>query len=277
MSPRRSRAISVDGLREQILQLSTEIRGAALSGIRRKRLEHQLRELTEELGRILRELDPISEPAVIFDPSNPKLVGRFVALALVAQPRSPLASVPKTYGSGIYAIYYNGRFDAYAPISGTETPIYVGTASPSIPNARTPFEQGAKLSERIAFHARNIARAMSTLSLDDFEFRSLVVQSGWEKQAESYLIHLFSPVWNKETQIVSGFGKHGDSATMRQHGRSPWDTLHPARAWAGESLSDQKSEEQIRSELSAHFTANLPYPDINAVLADFFEELKQTV
>ncbi|HEX8214002.1 MAG TPA: Eco29kI family restriction endonuclease [Allosphingosinicella sp.] len=246
-----------------------------MSDRRRRSLENEIRQIVEQLGSLLRELDPVVEPAAVFDPSNPKVVGRFVALALVAQPRCPLEQVELSYGSGIYALYYSGAFPAYDAISGSETPIYVGTASPAVGNARTPYEQGPRLSERIRYHAGNIAKATSTLSLSDFQYRSLVVQSGWEKQAESYLIHLFHPVWNKEVKIMSGFGKHGDSPTMRQHGRSPWDTMHPARTWAGDSASDQKPIPQIEAELIDHFERHPPYGSVEAVLADFLEELRQ--
>lgn len=86
------------------------------------------------------------------------------------------------------------------------------------------MEQGAKLCGRLSDHRKNIDKATSTLNLTDFEFRSLVVQSGWETAAEDYLIHLFSPIWNSETNILYGLGKHGDSATTRANKRSPWDT-----------------------------------------------------
>ena len=276
MTRRRKSGPSTAELREALRSLVAQAKESDLTARRRRALEGEIRDIVGELGHLLGQLDPISEPTAVFDPSNPKIVGRFVALALVAQPRLSLTDIPKVYGSGIYAFYYRGQFPEYAPISGTETPIYVGTASPAVANARTPFEQGDRLSARIGYHAGNISKATSTLALADFEFRSLVVQSGWEKQAESYLIHLFHPVWNKETRILPGFGKHGDSASMRQHGRSPWDTLHPARAWAGQSQSDQKPVSQIRAELAAHFVKHQPYDAVEEVLADFLEELSQT-
>jgi hypothetical protein len=277
MSRKKKSAVSTADLKEALAQIAAATEAISLPARTRLGLEKEIRGYVEELGDVLRRLDPISEPSFVFDPGNPKLVGRFVALALVAQDRCPLQSIPKTYGSGIYAVYYNGSFEPYRPISSTETPIYVGTASPAIPNARTPFEQGPKLSERVAYHAKNIAKAQTTLDIADFEFRSLVVQSGWEKQAESYLIHLFKPIWNKETRIVGGFGKHGDSAETRKHGRSPWDTLHPARAWAGESTSDQKSVDQIKVELADHFKSYQPYRSVEAILADFFDELQASL
>lgn len=143
------------------------------------------------------------KPEAIFDSSDPATIGRFIALALVAQPLVPLADLKKFYGSGVYAIYYRGPLNAYSPISGTETPIYVGKADPADRNATTAIEQGDRLSARVLEHRRNIAKAKSTISLSDFDCRTLVVRSGAEKQAEDYLIHLFNPAWNKEMKVLS--------------------------------------------------------------------------
>jgi len=272
---RRKHESDTAEIREALDRLVEKTADSELPPRKRRALETELRAVSASVGALLRQLDPIAAPAAVFDPASPTLVGRFVALALVAQPRHSLDAIPQFYGSGIYAFYYNGPFKPYGPISNTETPIYVGTAAPAVPNARDAFEQGPRLSERITYHSKNIAKATSTLTLNDFEFRSLVVQSGWERQAESYLIHLFKPIWNKEVRILSGFGKHGDSAAMRQHGRSPWDTLHPARQWAGGSKGDQKSSAQIQRELRAHFTQHTPYQEIDEVLRDFFDELSQ--
>ena len=37
------------------------------------------------------------------------------------------------------------------------------------------------------------------------------VQSHWQGAAEGYLINLFRPVWNNETDVCYGLGKHGDA------------------------------------------------------------------
>ncbi len=203
------------------------------------------------------------------------MVGRFVALAMVAQDRHKLSDIPKFYGSGVYAIYYKGMFPDYQPLSGSETPIYVGKASPSVSNARTPLEQGAKLCGRLSDHRKNIGKATSTLDIADFEFRALVVQSGWEAAAEDYLIHLFRPIWNSETNILYGLGKHGDSAVTRANKRSPWDTVHPGRSWAAATIEDAKSLGQIDSELAKHFAEYPAYLDLASVIGDFVEELRQ--
>lgn len=271
-------ALRVAELRQTLGQLMEEAANQSLSTANRRALEAEIRAVMDELSEFLGNLDPIREPVSVFDPSNPKVVGRFVSLALVAQPRHPLAEVAtrRFYGSGVYAIYYVGDFSAYRPLSRSETPIYVGQASPAINNARTPREQGDRLSRRLRDHHGNIAKASGTLDVADFEFRSLVVQSGWETAAEDYLIHLFRPVWNSETNILYGLGKHGDAAETRANRRSPWDTLHPGRAWAAHtSLVDAKSVEQIERELDAHFTAHPVFPDLESLLASFIDELRQ--
>lgn len=275
MSSKRNGSDSVDALRASLERLTTEASDGSLSSPKRKKLEAQIKEAIDGLTTLLGQLDPIAQPTSVFDPSNPKVVGRFVALAMVAQDRHPLAEIPKFYGSGVYAIYYNGSFPAYQSIRGTETPIYVGQAAPGMSNARTPIEQGAKLCGRLNDHRKNIGKAASTLDLADFEFRSLVVQSGWETAAEDYLIHLFKPIWNSETNILYGLGKHGDSASTRANKRSPWDTLHPGRAWAAPTTEDAKTVGQIEAELAKHFADHPAYPNLESVLGSFIEELRQ--
>ena len=265
----------VGELKYMIDRLIAEADTQSLTTSKRKALEKELRSALATIGGLLETLDPISQPTSLFDPSNPKIVGRFVSLALVAQQRTTLANIPKTYGSGVYAIYYNGPFPAYLPISRTETPIYVGQAAPATGSARTPREQGPKLSNRLSEHRKNIDKAKTTLGLNDFEFRWLAVQSGWEKAAEDYLIHLFRPIWNNETKLVFGLGKHGDSAQTRQNKRSPWDTLHPGRTWAAQSSDDAKTIPQIERELNAHFENHPAFQSISALLASFLEELRQ--
>lgn len=275
MNQRSIALSSVDALRANLEQLTASASDASLSSAGRKKLETQIKEAIDGLTTLLAQIDPVAQPTSVFDPSNPKVVGRFVALAMVSQDRFPLSQIPKFYGSGIYAIYYNGPFSGYQTISGSETPIYVGKASPSLPNARTPLEQGSKLCGRLSDHRKNISKANSTLDIADFEFRSLVVQSGWEAAAEDYLIHLFRPIWNSETNILYGLGKHGDSASTRANKRSPWDTLHPGRTWAAASIQDAKSVGQIEVELAKHFATNPAYANLGSVIDSFIRELRQ--
>jgi hypothetical protein len=193
-------------LRENLESLRREATSTGLSIPRRNKLNQEIQRIGWEIEKLLREIDPIKLPPAMFDPGNPDLVGRFIALALVAQPRVALTELEDFYGAGVYAIYYRGRFEPYQPISGKEVPIYVGKADPDSALARTPIEQKTKLAGRLKEHRRSIERAASTLGVGDFECRYLVVQTGWEKPAESFLINFFRPVWNRETGICFGLG-----------------------------------------------------------------------
>lgn len=247
-----------------------------ISSSNRRSLDKSVRMLIKQFEQVLDSLDPVLTPTSIFDPGDPKVVGRFIALALVAQRRESLSLMTPFYGSGVYAIYYVGQYPAYLPLSNSETPIYVGQAAPKTPHARTPSEQGDKLYSRLKDHRKNITKASATLELSDFHYRTLVVQSGWEASAEDYLIQAFTPIWNNETKLVYGLGKHGDSAATRANRRSPWDVLHEGRLWAGdERIEDAKSREQIEAELRLHFMNNPVYKDLDEVLRRFIEQLRQ--
>lgn len=242
----------------------------------RRRIEQEVRGIVDDLTGLLRDLDPIRQPRFVFDAGNPSIVGRFVALAMIAQPREPLENVERFYGSGVYALYYKGDFADYAAIRGSETPIYVGKADPATSQARNPIEQGDRLATRLKDHRRNVQKA-TNLEMDDFECRFLVVQSGWQEAAESYLINLFKPIWNDETRICYGFGKHGDDPGTRANKRSPWDTLHPGRDWAHRDpgMADAKALAEIRADLAAHFGRTPVFSTLDSVLASFIEQLRQ--
>lgn len=242
----------------------------------RRQFDVNVRDLMTRMEAMLRDLDPVQHPNFIFDPSNPAVVGRFIALATIAQEQTPLPRVGRFYGSGVYALYYNGGFPAYAPIKNTETPIYVGKADPKTDTAKTPIEQGEKLSGRLKEHFRNIKKA-ENLNAEHFRYRSLVVQSGWQGAAEAYLIHMFQPVWNNETNICYGLGKHGDDPATRANLRSPWDTLHHGRDWAhrDQTMKDARAETQILEDLSRHFSKVRIYAGLEEVMRGFMDELRQ--
>lgn len=230
----------------------------------------QLRKLRKEivvvlarLEGLLQEADPVKLPTFMFDPADAHIVGELIANTLLVQPRQSLESLPQFYGSGVYALYYNGSFRIYSPLIGHETPIYVGKANPAHSHATTPTEQGKTLRKRLAEHAKTIAAA-ENLKLADFEVRYLVVRSAWQGTAEHYLINFFRPIWNKETKMCNGFGKHGDSAQTRKNKRSPWDTLHMGRKWAKgpENIANKSSVTEIEKRIAAHFIAVPPVEKI---------------
>lgn len=250
--------------------------GLILSTSEARKLRETLQKVTTRLEFLLADLDPIKNPQTVFDPSNPNVVGRLVGITMIAQPRKPLATADRFYGSGVYALYYRGDFSPYSMISERDHPIYIGKADPADPAGKTAVKQGERLANRLNDHRRNIEKATSTLRLVDFEYRALVVQTGWQDAAEDYLIHLFRPIWNNEVGICYGFGKHGDDPKTRANLRSPWDTLHPGREWAhrGESIKDAKPLNDIVQEIAAHLQANPPFRTVDEILRRFIEEMR---
>lgn len=250
-----------------------------------KKAMAELLALMGEIEAARADIDPIKDPGASFDPADPDTAGRLVALALIAQDRVPLGRVARTYGSGVYAIYYRGDHPLYAPVSGTETPIYVGKADPENPNARTPREQGPRLFGRLSDHRRMIKTVGEyaklkglphPLRVEDFDARRLVCATNAQLVAERHLIGMFQPVWNNEIGICWGISKHGDAAKTRKNKRSPWDVIHPGRSWAmDEELDDKMSPEDIKHRVGEHFEQTQPYRDTVHIVRDFLASFVQ--
>ena len=213
-----------------------------------------------EIDQLHGDLDPIKDPGPWFDPADPQTAGRLVALALTAQEKRPLAEIKRsrTYGAGVYAIYYEGTFPDYALLAGKETPLYVGKADPRQSQAKSPRDQGPALVSRLADHLRMIEtiqraaqeRATSPrITVDEFTCRRLVCATNAQLVAEQHLIRMFRPIWNSGIGVCWGISKHGDDADTRANDRSPWDTMHPGRPWADRSLRDQVPLDEIRANI----------------------------
>lgn len=171
-----------------------------------------------------------------YNPLNKRNLGASVAKALLERDISELPP-PAFEGAGIYAIYYTGLFPAYERIAAANRdnvfswPIYIGKAVP--PGARKggfglDSDPDSVLFKRLKEHASSIEQ-VNNLELSDFHCRYLVVDDIWIPLAESLLIESFRPVWNMR---VDGFGNHDPGAGRRNQRKSPWDILHPGRAWA---------------------------------------------
>lgn len=269
----------IEKLAEQLKELSEAMLAQQidLSSIRSKRVRKTIADASAKLRKVIEELDPIKHPGFVFDPSNPNVAGRIIGITLIAQPRKPLAHIERFYGSGVYALYYNGDFPAYAGISKREHPIYVGKADPADPSSKTAFEQGDRLSNRLGDHRKNISKATTTLRIEDFEYRALVVQTGWQTAAENYLIHLFKPIWNSEIDIAYGLGKHGDDPATRANLRSPWDTMHPGRdwAWRDPNMKDARPPERITQDVAKHLEKYPPLGTLDEILRRFLDEIRE--
>lgn len=269
-------------IRASLLEIETL--APTLSKPASKRTREMLHELRADIDRAFSSLDPVKEPGGWFDPADPDTAGRLVAAALLAQPRVPLSLVPRTYGAGVYAIYYNGDYPAYGPLSQTESPIYVGKADPASGSSKTPRDQGEKLYGRLADHRKmirtvaayaNAEKIEPALGLEDFECRYLVTATNAQMFAERHLIALFKPLWNRETGVCWGISKHGDTEG-RNNDRSPWDVLHPGRRWAmAEKLEDSRSVGRILGDIKVHFEANPAFQDRDEIIEKFLDAFAQ--
>lgn len=268
----------IEALAAQVKELSQAILSQQqndLSPTRARRIRKIITDASAALRKAVEELDPIKHPGFVFDPSNPSVAARIIGITMVAQPRKPLANIERFYGSGVYALYYTGDFPAYAGISRKEHPIYVGKADPAEPSSKTAFEQGDSLANRLNDHRKNISKATSTLRIDDFEYRALVLQTGWQAAAENYLIHLFRPIWNSEMKIAYGLGKHGDDPETRANLRSPWNTMHPGRDWASRdpNMKDARPQARIIEDIAKHLEHYPPLGTLDEILRRFLEEM----
>lgn len=177
-----------------------------------------------------------------YNPLAKENLGKSVADALLERELGPLPPSEKFIAAGVYAIYYNGPFKAYAPLIEknraaakrgiAETPIYIGKAVPA--GARKGgFGLGASpglvLYNRLVEHADSIREARSTLNPDHFRCRYIAVEDIWIPLGESMLIEMFNPLWNK---VLDGFGNHDPGKGRYNQQRSFWDTVHPGRSWA---------------------------------------------
>lgn len=256
----------------EIDALIADTEADGLTNPARKQLVARVDIMRDRLEELTRKIDPNELPDSFFDPTEPSLIGNFVALALVAQDRKRLESLPRFYGSGVYAIYYTGQAQLYSAITNTETPIYVGKADPK-GDPKTAIDQGTKLADRLNEHRRNIDK-VAGIEIEDFECRALAVQSGYQAAAESHLIRLFRPIWNNETGILYGLGKHGDAATTRANNKSPFDTVHPGRKWAMAN-PEAKTETEIKQAVMRHFAGATIFANSNAVFEAFVQNIRR--
>lgn len=193
-----------------------------------------------------------------YNPLEKRNLGISVADALLQRPLGPLPPAEPFIAAGIYALYYNGSFSAYRPISlrycagKKEIPIYVGKAIPK--GGRKGIENllsvGSVLYNRLAEHAESILAAQN-IEVTDFLCRYLAVDDIWIPLGESLMIQMFAPVWNL---VLEGFGNH-DPGTGRHAGEKPrWDVLHPGRTWANRMQKPNKrSAEELFHLIEKHF------------------------
>jgi Eco29kI restriction endonuclease len=197
--------------------------------------------------------------ADVYNPLDKLNLGKSVVEALLLSPATEMEDITAFDGAGIYAIYYNGSFEPYQPITSfdgpaMQTPIYVGKAVPSGSRKGANLatsSTGKWLFSRISEH-RDSIRAAQNLATADFTVRFLVVDDIWIPLGEALLISTFNPVWN---QLIDGFGNH-DPGAGRYNGLRPlWDVLHPGRTWADKCKARTETREEIGRRIIDYFAA----------------------
>lgn len=175
-----------------------------------------------------------SEP---YNPLDKINLAQSIERELLERTAKPLGEVDGIVGAGIYVIYYAGPFPAYARIRANPNmdhfgaPIYVGKAIPKggrKGGLGKDAGQGTALTERLRQHAGSVADA-ANLDLADFWVRHLIVDDIWIPLGENMLIERFTPLWNR---AIDGFGNKDPGRRRATQYRSPWDVLHPGRAFA---------------------------------------------
>ncbi|MFZ1110601.1 MAG: Eco29kI family restriction endonuclease [Rhodomicrobium sp.] len=198
---------------------------------------------------------------MIDGPYNPLAkinLGRSVARALLTVAPRPLSETDDLRGAGVYAIYYIGAFPGYAPIAAHnrdgrfEQPIYVGKAIPRGGRKGLLSEAsavGTALRDRLRQHASSVNEAKN-LQMEDFLYRSLIVDDIWIPLGENMLIEKFKPVWNI---VIDGFGNKDPGNRRATQVKSPWDVLHPGRAVMEKLADSALRPEALVAKLDAFF------------------------
>jgi hypothetical protein len=199
-----------------------------------------------------------------YNPLDKLNLGKSVAEALLTEGVSSMSDIADIAGAGVYAIYYTGGFPAYAPLAAQNVngqfkqPIYVGKAIPKGGRKGGLVADAAKgraLRDRLKHHAKNIRQA-ENLDINDFYFRSLVVDDIWIPLGENMLIEAFQPVWNR---VIDGFGNNDPGTRRATQYRSPWDVLHPGREFAVKLADGGITAEALTAKL-ADFFRGKPVP-----------------
>lgn len=166
----------------------------------------------------------------------------------------------KFYGSGVYAIYYTGKWDAYKQYAeinrlAYNNPIYFGKAVPrGWRQARVSdgeMKQSSELFSRLKQHAQSL-EGREGLNLDDFSCRFVIFEhesSAMIGTIEVALIKINKPLWNS---CVDGFGNHDPGKGRYEQAKSDWDILHPGRKWADRLKGGGSDRDAIIARITTH-------------------------
>jgi len=179
---------------------------------------------------------------------------------------TPVHTLPppeKFHGTGVYAIYYIGKFSKYQKIyeqnrTSFDLPIYIGKAVPvGWRQARAISSEEKKTFElhtRLKEHSRSIKQA-SNLENNDFRCRFMILEnyaSSMIGTVEAALIRLYTPLWNSS---IDGFGNHDPGKGRYNQAKSDWDVLHPGRKWAEKCQGIHSTDLKVEENIVNYFTS----------------------
>jgi hypothetical protein len=190
-------------------------------------------------------------------------LGRSVLWALTSRQAVRLDQIPRFNGCGIYAIYYAGNNELYAPIASSkfEVPIYVGKADAK--GARKGLNvgkawEGTPLWSRLGQHRGKLSKA-TDLNVEHFFARYLPADDLFTPMAERLMISDLRPVWNL---VLEGFGVNPQGAGRENtQVRPKWHEVHTGVDWADGMPAQPGGPEPLRKEIHAHLALHSkPHP-----------------
>jgi hypothetical protein len=113
--------------------------------------------------------------------------------------------------------------------------------------------KGRALRGRLRNHEVSITQ-VANLQIEDFQFRSLVIDDIWIPLGENMMIELFKPIWNL---VIDGFGNNVPGKNRDKQRRSPWDMLHPGRKVAAALPASEFTAEMAVSRLQDYFAGQV--------------------
>lgn len=198
-----------------------------------------------------------------FNPIEIPNIALNLALEVLEQPVYPLPPVQRPVGAGVYLLYYRGSFEPYLPFqaenltNSPKVPIYVGKADRKGMRKGFKFDppQAYEISGRLRAHINSIDRA-DNLELSDFSCRYLSVEDSFIGLAESILVSIFDPLWNR---ILDGFGNNPTGIPREGQAISKWDLFHSGRR---RGLGNGRTTlESLQNQVSEYFRSSEGLPD----------------
>jgi hypothetical protein len=217
-------------------------------GARRSSLVQKLKEVSELASTLSQAASPSA-----FNPLDYKVLGRSTASALDDSETYVMPPATRFRGVGVYALYYVGDFPPYRPLvekhlPRPRVPIYIGRAVPEGSRIGGADTGKASLYGRLQLHAKSISEARSTLALEDFRYRYLIVLPAFVPLGEDVLLREYRPLWNS---LLLGFGSNPAGGPRGGTRKSLWDTLHPGRVRAA-SFKDQWNKEELTLQVERY-------------------------